>query len=182
MKSRQALYQRLRVLRMRFRKKKLGLPFVEDTFFIHTPTYRIDSSLKTGKFGLLGYHCNVCAGVELGNFVLIAPEVQFVGNDHVFDKIGSPIIFSGRPTKLKKTFVGDDVWIGRGVIINAGVRIGKGAIIAAGAVVTKDVEPYSIVGGVPARLIKMRFANRNAEDEHARGLQHKRESWIYPTI
>ena len=51
----------------------------------------------------------------------------------------------------------DDVWIGYGAIICSGVTIGQGAIIAAGAVVTKDVEPYSIVGGNPARLMKYRF-------------------------
>lgn len=53
--------------------------------------------------------------------------------------------------------IGNDVWIGTGAMILQGVRIGDGAIIAAGAVVTKDVEPYSIVGGVPAKLIKYRF-------------------------
>lgn len=53
----------------------------------------------------------------------------------------------------------EDVWIGSNVVILSGVKIGRGAVIAAGAVVTKEVEPYSIVGGVPARKIKMRFTN-----------------------
>ena len=62
-----------------------------------------------------------------------------------------------RPSTKKKCYIEDDVWIGARVIIIHGVSIGRGSIIAAGSVVTKDVAPYSIVGGVPARLIKMRF-------------------------
>ena len=60
-----------------------------------------------------------------------------------------------------QVIIGNDVWIGANVIILPGVNIGHGAVIAAGAVVTKDVEPYAIVGGVPAKLIKYRF---NAEE------------------
>ena len=57
----------------------------------------------------------------------------------------------------KTTVIGNDVWIGESVVIIDGLKIGTGSIIAAGAVVTKDVEPYSIVGGVPAKLIRFRF-------------------------
>jgi acetyltransferase-like isoleucine patch superfamily enzyme len=64
----------------------------------------------------------------------------------------------------KKTIIGNDVWIGYGVTIIAGVKIGHGAIVAAGAVVTKDVPPYAIVGGVPAKLIKYRFDQNVIED------------------
>jgi phosphonate metabolism protein (transferase hexapeptide repeat family) len=59
--------------------------------------------------------------------------------------------------------IGHDVWIGHGVTVTAGVTIGNGAVVGAGAVVTKDVAPYSVVGGVPAKLIKRRFTEAQAE-------------------
>jgi hypothetical protein len=59
--------------------------------------------------------------------------------------------------------IGHDVWIGHGVTVTAGVRIGTGAVIGAGAVVTRDVDPYTVVGGVPARVIKPRFSPEQAE-------------------
>ena len=87
---------------------------------------------------------------------MLGPRVSVVGGDHVFDQPGTPIIFSGRPV-LKQTTIEADAWIGCGAILMAGVRIGRGAIVAAGAVVTKDVPPYEIHGGVPARKISERF-------------------------
>lgn len=59
--------------------------------------------------------------------------------------------------------IGHDVWIGHGVTVTAGVTIGDGAVIGAGAVVTRDVEPYTVVGGVPARFIKRRFSKEQAK-------------------
>ena len=99
--------------------------------------------------------------MSLGKYVLIAPNLSIVGEDHRVDIVGIPYMFSGRPP-LEETVIEDDVWIGRNVSIRAGVRIRRGALIAMGAVVTKDIEPYSIVGGVPARVIGMRF---KAEDD-----------------
>jgi len=65
--------------------------------------------------------------------------------------------------KADRVTIGHDVWIGHGVTVTAGVTIGTGAVIGAGAVVTRDVAPYTVVGGVPARFIKRRFTERQAE-------------------
>lgn len=101
----------------------------------------------------------------IGNYCSIGPKVAFmVSADHYSNHI------STFPFKVKITkeatyeavskgdiLVDDDVWIGYGATIMSGVHIGQGAVVAAGAVVTKDVPPYAIVGGVPAKVIKYRF-------------------------
>ena len=101
--------------------------------------------------------------LHIGTFVSIAKNVTFLLNEH------NPNTISTYPFKVKvlneeveatakgDIVIDDDVWIGYGATILSGVHIGQGAIVAAGAVVTKDVEPYSIVGGVPAKLIRYRF-------------------------
>ncbi len=102
----------------------------------------------------------------IGNFVSIGPEVIFnVSADHNTETISTypyvaHVIHSGKEGISKGDIVvEDDVWIGSRAIILSGVHIGQGAVIAAGAVVTKEVKPYSIVGGVPAKVIKNRFSD-----------------------
>lgn len=103
----------------------------------------------------------------IGSFVSIAQQVTFLLDvEHYIDH------FSTFPWKVKmlgestpETFskgdivIGDDVWIGYGATIMSGVKIGQGAVIAAGAMVTKDVPPYAVVAGVPAKVIKYRFSD-----------------------
>lgn len=107
----------------------------------------------------------------IGKFCMIASDVKFImnGGNHLTDSISAyPFaIFGGDwkdamqgksyPTK-GNTVIGNDVWIGHNATIMPGVTIGDGAVIATNATVTKDVEPYTIVGGNPAQIIKNRFS------------------------
>ena len=102
--------------------------------------------------------------LSIGNYCSIAPEVAFIlSADHYLDHISTYPFFvqtlSGKYEGVTKgdIIVDDDVWIGYGATIMSGVHISQGSVIAAGAVVTKDVPPYAIVGGVPAKVIKYRF-------------------------
>jgi acetyltransferase-like isoleucine patch superfamily enzyme len=93
-------------------------------------------------------------GCFIGNNVMIGELVSIRDFDHVIDQLEIPMGtqgFVGAPVVVE-----DDVWIGRGVAILKGVRIGKGAVIGANAVVNRDIPPYSIAVGVPARVVKIR--------------------------
>lgn len=94
-------------------------------------------------------------GAQIGDDVMIAPGCCLLTRNHGFDRTDIPMTQQGE-TEEQLVVLEDDVWLGRNVLVMPGVRIGKGSIAAAGAVITKDVEPYSIVGGVPAKLIRKR--------------------------
>ncbi len=131
---------------------------------------KISNDLVMGAYGYIGPGAEIPRFVKMSNYVMIGKDLLITGNDHVFNVVKKPVIFSGRP-KPKLTIIEDDVWIGSRVTIIAGVTIGRGAIIAAGSVVTRNVEAYSIVGGVPSKVIRMRFsADEIAEhDKFLRG-------------
>lgn len=109
--------------------------------------------------------------LEIGSFVSIAKNVTFIlSGGHNTDTFSTFLFkmkcFNDENEILckGKIKVCDDVWIGYGATILSGITIGQGAVIAAGSVVTKDVEPYSIVGGNPAKLIKYRFSKELIEE------------------
>lgn len=110
---------------------------------------------EIGDNSTVGFRSDIYGPVIIGRDVMLGPEVAIYTHNHAHDDIDIPMIQQGY-TESKPVFIDDDVWIGRRVLIMPGVHIGTGAIIAAGSVVTKDVEPYSIVGGNPAKHIKYR--------------------------
>lgn len=121
----------------------------------------------------IGFRCLFLCDTTIGNKVLIASNVAFLNSDdHNFNIIGKTMWDSGRGDK-HKILVEDDVWIGHGSIILSPVKIGRGAVIAAGSVVTKNVPPYCIVGGSPAKLIKMRFTNEEIVEHELRLVESK---------
>ncbi len=95
-------------------------------------------------------------GVSIGDRTLVGYGTKILSTDHTIPPIGQPFPVSG--DKPGRITIEHDVWIGANVVITSGVRIGTGSVIAAGSVVTKDVPPNSVVGGVPAKQIKMRSA------------------------
>ena len=107
----------------------------------------------------IGYSCFFQCDVKVGNNVLIGSNTVFINSDdHIYDTVGKLMWESGRGDNYSIE-VGDDVWIGHGAIILTPAKIGRGAIIAAGSLVKKDVPPYAIVGGLPAKVIKYRFSD-----------------------
>lgn len=123
---------------------------------------------KIGEFSIISYGTEILY-CEIGSFSSIASQVKIGGAMHPMDWVStSPVFYEGRDslkTKFsthskpptKKTMIGHDVWVGDNALIKQGVTIGTGAVVGMGSVVTSNVEPYSIVAGNPARLIRMRF-------------------------
>jgi acetyltransferase-like isoleucine patch superfamily enzyme len=157
-------------------KLKLGdsVMFEKDATLIADPT---GSSIEIGSGTWLHYHCVIrtfggwikigenCSvnpfailyghgGLEIGNYVSVAPHVVIAPMNHIFENPDIP--FQHQGIKSKGIKIADDVWIGAGAIILDGVTIGKGSVIGAGAVVTRDIPAYSVAVGVPAKVIKMR--------------------------
>lgn len=116
------------------------------------------SKLTIGKGTSIGEMNNIRAGggtIKIGEYCIFSQNINIVAANHLIDK-GKLMIDQAWDTNKNFVEIGDDVWIGTGVSIMPGVKIGSGAVIGAGSVVTKDVEPYSIVAGVPAKLMKYR--------------------------
>jgi acetyltransferase-like isoleucine patch superfamily enzyme len=167
-RARPALYGAYRRFRMCWFRHRYGLNRVHPTFYMHKPMY-ISNDLVAGAYSFISSGAYICPGVELGKYVIFGPQVAITGGDHRYDIPGCPIYFSGR-AELPRTIIEDDVWVGQRAILKAGVRIGRGAIVAMGSVVTKDVDPYTIVGGVPAGLLRKRFSSSSDEEAHDRML------------
>ncbi len=131
-------------------------------FDIHKTVYiasnvNLKGKIKIGEGSSLAQNCCLSGGnegIEIGNDVMIAPNVIIIAFSHGVAKNGVPM--SKQIDLEAKVIIEDDVWIASNCTIAKGVRIGKGAVIGANSFVNKDVEPYCIYGGVPAKFIKER--------------------------
>ena len=137
------------------------------------------NGITIGNNFYIGRYSQIECDATIGDNVIFGNNVALVGRyDHHYEQIGMPIRLAsqirdedykwkGLTSEIK---IEDDVWVGYGAMIMSGVTLGKGAIIAAGSVVVKDVEPYAIVGGNPAKFLKYRFSE-NEIIMHENGLK-----------
>ena len=113
------------------------------------PELKIGDDVHIGRFA----HIIACGKMKIGNGVVIAERVYISDNLHGFEDLDSPIM--QQPLKLPgPVIIEDEVWIGNGACILPNVTIGKHSIIGSNAVVTKDIPPYCVAAGVPAKIIK----------------------------
>lgn len=125
---------------------------------------KFNRHITLGSNSGIGYMSSVAAHTVIGDNVMMGPEVIMYDVNHKIERIDIPMCKQGfHPPK--PIIIGDDVWIGRRVMILPGVHIGNGCVIGAGAVVAKDIPPYSVAVGNPARVIK----NRKEEWERLHG-------------
>lgn len=156
----------------KFFKKYIRGKCVINSIIHRTAKVNSGSNIVNSNIGRYSYTCydDEIVNCEIGQFCSISDEVMIGGAEHPMEWVSTSPVFqnvkhSGPKKKfakfnyegVKRTFIGNDVWIGKKVIIKAGVKIGDGAVIGAGSVVTKDVPPYAVVAGVPAKVIKYRF-------------------------
>lgn len=143
------------------------------------------NKISIGKCFYIGRDSLIETDCVIGDYVIFGNRVGVVGRyDHHFQQVGKPVRLASairdRDYNWKgndlQTRIGHDVWVGYGATIMQGVCINDGAIIAAGAVVTKDVEPYSIYGGNPARKIKDRFETPEDLTLHLQEMKRFREA------
>jgi len=154
--------------------------------------YNVFENIKLDDFSYTGQFCTL-QNVEIGKFSNIASMVRIGPTDHPMDRptmhhftyrrmkygfaeTDDELFYQWRAEQV--AYIGHDTWIGHGAIIMPNVRIGNGAVVGSGAVVTKDVDPYTIVVGVPAKPIRQRFA----EDTVRKLEEIKWWDWSYETI
>lgn len=113
------------------------------------------AGIRLGDRCRIGKNCILNPGVIVGRDTLISPEVMIYTMNHVFESRAVPVRDQGYEP-LAPVIIGEDVWIGSRALLLPGVCIGDGAIIGAGSVVTRDVAPWAVVAGNPARLIGYR--------------------------
>jgi acetyltransferase-like isoleucine patch superfamily enzyme len=124
-----------------------------------TVSVRNGARISIGPGSEVGQGCHLWAGdkdgrIDIGTHALFAPNVFVTSSNYRFDDGAGPVMDQAR--EEWDIWIGDNTWLGTGVVVLAGARIGHGAIVAAGAVVTGDVPAYSVAAGIPARVVRMR--------------------------
>lgn len=150
-------YKKILMLFLRTAFKKHGKNFVFDPFGNYS-----FNNIVVGNDVFIGLNPTILSGesgIYFGDKIMLGPNVSIIGGDHNTSVIGEYMfdVKDKLPENDLPIYIEDDVWIGCGVTILKGVRVGTGSIIAAGSLVIKDVPEYSVIGGVPGRVLKERF-------------------------
>lgn len=142
----------------RFLLKIIGVKFGQNLRSQIVLSIESPKTLQIGDNVGIGQGCTFYAGggIIIGNNVMFSNYVGLISNDHETKDLTIPMKDQGMKNEQIPITIGDDVWLGYGVIIIKNVTIGKGAIIGAGSVVTKDIPEYAIAVGNPARVVKYR--------------------------
>jgi acetyltransferase-like isoleucine patch superfamily enzyme len=153
-----------------------GIFIGDETFVMHGTVMHVfnfrglpNAGIWVGRKSFIGERCVIRGqgGVHIGDSVLLAPQVQILAVNHLFDDSTRPVIEQG--ITAQGIVVEDGAWIGAGAILLDGVRVGTGAVVGAGAIVTQDVPPRALAVGVPARVIRQLDEDAsNQEDFHTR--------------
>lgn len=183
-------------LMFKYRKKRLVFKYLADAkncSFGDYNTFYEYTNLTNSSFGNFVYIANrtIINNTIIGSYCSIGPGCKMGLGIHPIHRISTfPAFFSAAKQcqlsfcdkelfkEYERINIGNDVWIGANAIILDGIKIGDGAVIAAGAVVTKDVEAYAIIGGVPANVIKKRFSDIEIEKIQKTQWWNKDIEWI----
>lgn len=139
--------------------KKIG----NDVIFNPISSVFSYKTIDIGSHVFIGGNAWFSGEIYIGNYVMFGPSVSILGGDHEYKNLEKPMFFiKENAQRCAPVILEEDVWIGANVTILKGVTIKRGAIVAAGSVVNKDVEAYSIYGGIPAKKIGVRF---NADEQ-----------------
>lgn len=177
-----------------------------ETVFEGLNVVKDKSSIISCNIGYASYLSSYCTiiNTDVGKYCSIASNVKIISGNHPTNDYVSthPLLYSARKyagiqyvskssfkeytyvlnTKNRFCVIGNDVWIGTSSMIMSGVTIGNGAIIAAGSIITKDIEPYAIVAGVPAKIVRYRFQKNDIKFLENLCWWNKEEEWIQKHI
>lgn len=172
LKKIQTIYFNLIFRKNRLILKLLGVNFGKNVELFTVSSLSSPSKLIIGNNVWIGKNVSLYAesGISIGNNIMIAKDVSIISSNHIFSDVSKSTGNQGMKIEKQSIVLEDNVWIGEKAIILKSVKISEGAVIGAGSVVTKDVPPYAVVAGNPAKVIKTRkqnawFRQRNLNDE-----------------
>lgn len=169
------LKNRIIVLNYKNNMKKCGCDVTINKGTLFTGTRR----MNFGSHIYVGPNCtfySTSADLTINDYVTFGPGVVIMTGNHRTDEIGEYIynVKTKKPENDQPVTIESDVWVGANAVILKGVTVSKGCVIGAGSVVTKDTVPYGIYGGIPARLLKMRFTEEQII-EHQEKLKEEKK-------